>query len=384
MIKRVFIIVLDSFGCGELPDAANFGDEGSNTLRAVASSPYFRADNLARLGLFNIEGNRDIRPPYMSPAAAYGRAAQASAGKDTIIGHWEICGVISPRPLPLYPRGFPEGLLSEISRATGTGGWLCNLPYSGTEVIRDYGEEHIKSGLPIVYTSADSVFQVAAHEKHFGLERLYDYCKTAREILCGEHGVGRVIARPFVGEDRDSFARTSNRHDYALEPPGETLLDRVRRAGLDTISVGKIHDIFAGRSITESYPTKSNADGMAKTEEIAKRRDWHGLCIVNLVDFDMLWGHRNDIDGYAKGIAEFDRWLGVFLPLLDEDDALIITADHGCDPSTPSTDHSREYVPVMCCGKDIEPRDLGTLPDFTFIGGLAGSLLGLEGYGDTR
>jgi len=377
MTERVFLIVLDSFGCGELPDAAEFGDSGSNTLRAAASSKFFCADNLARLGLFNIEGNQDIRPPHPSPVAAFGRAAQASAGKDTIIGHWEICGVISPRPLPLYPNGFPEELLCEISRAAGVGGWLCNLPYSGTEAIRDYGEEHIMTGLPIVYTSADSVFQVAAHEEHFGLERLYSYCETARKILTGEHGVGRVIARPFAGENRDTFYRTANRHDYSLEPPGETLLDKVKRAGLDVISVGKIYDIFAGRSISESHPTKSNADGMAKTAEIAKRRDWRGLCFVNLVDFDILWGHRNDIDGYAKGVAEFDSWLGGFLGLLGERDALIVTADHGCDPSTPSTDHSREYVPVMCYGKQVLPRDLGTLADFTYIGKLAGELLGV-------
>lgn len=377
MKERVFLIVLDSFGCGELPDAESFGDAGSNTLRAVASSPHFRADNLARLGLFNIEGNSGIRPAHPAPIAAFGRAAEASAGKDTIIGHWEICGVVSPRPLPLYPEGFPLDVLDLLERTTGVG-CICNKPYSGTEVIRDYGEEHLETGKPIVYTSADSVLQVAAHEKHFGLHRLYEYCEIARAVMCGEHGVGRIIARPFIGESRDTFARTSNRHDYALEPPGDTLFDEFKRAGLDTISVGKIYDIFAGRSIGESHPTKSNADGMAKTTEIASRNDWRGMCMVNLVDFDMLWGHRNDVDGYAKGIAEFDSRLGDFLTMLGEDDALIITADHGCDPSTPSTDHSREYVPVMCFGDGIEPRDLGTMPSFTNIGGLARKLLGLQ------
>lgn len=376
MTERVFLIVLDSFGCGALPDADAFGDAGSNTLRAVASSPYFRADNMAQMGLFNIEGNADIRPPHPSPTAAFGRAAQASAGKDTIIGHWEICGIISPRPLPLYPDGFPPEVTEALWRGTGID-CLCNRPYSGTEVIRDYGEEHIATGKPIVYTSADSVLQVAAHEEYFGLKRLYDYCEAARRVMVGEHGVGRIIARPFVGESRDTFVRTANRHDYAVQPPGDTLLDGLKRAGLDTITVGKIYDIFAGRSIDESHPTKSNADGMSAVDKIAARDDWRGLCMVNLVDFDSLWGHRNDIDGYARGIAEFDDWLGTFIGRMGERDALIITADHGCDPSTPSTDHSREYVPVLCYAKGMEPRDLGTFPNFTYIGELAKRLLGL-------
>ncbi len=383
MTERVFIIVLDSFGCGELPDADAFGDAGSNTLRAVASSPYFRTDNLTRLGLFNIEGNDAIRTPCPAPVASYGRAAQASAGKDTIIGHWEICGVISPRSLPLYPDGFPREVLDALERATGVD-CLCNKPYSGTEVIRDYGKQHIATGKPIVYTSADSVLQVAAHETHFGLRRLYEYCEAARRVMTGEHGVGRIIARPFTGETRDTFVRTANRHDYALEPPGDTLFDIVKRAGLDTISVGKIYDIFAGRSIDKRNPTQSNADGMRVLDEIAARGDWRGLCMANLVDFDMLWGHRNDIDGYARGIAEFDAWLGGFINRMTDRDALIVTADHGCDPSTPSTDHSREYVPVLCYYKNIEPRNFGTFPDFTYIGKVAGKMLGLEDVHDAR
>lgn len=378
MTDRVFIIVLDSFGCGELPDADAFGDGGSNTLRSVASSQFFRADNLTRLGLFNIEGNASIRPPVPSPLASYGRAAEASAGKDTIIGHWELCGVISPHSLPLYPHGFPACVLDALERATGVG-CLCNRPYSGTDVIRDYGAEHIATGKPIVYTSADSVLQVAAHETHFGLDKLYDYCKVARELMTGDHNVGRVIARPFVGETPDTFVRTPNRHDYALDPPGETLFDAAKRAELATLSVGKIYDIFNGRSVDERHPTKSNSGGMATTAEIASRSDWQGLCMVNLVDFDMLWGHRNDVDGYARGISEFDGWLGGFLELLGERDALIITADHGCDPGTASTDHSREYIPVLCFGKSLEPRALGTFPDFTYVGGLARGLLGIGG-----
>lgn len=383
MTDRLYIIVLDSFGCGELPDADAFGDAGSNTLRAVASSPYFLADNLTRLGLFNIEGNSGIRTPCPTPIASYGRAAEASAGKDTIIGHWEICGVISPRSLPLYPDGFPPEVLDALKLATGVD-CLCNKPYSGTEVIRDYGEDHIATGKPIVYTSADSVLQVAAHETHFGLQRLYDYCEAARKVMTGKHGVGRIIARPFIGESRDTFVRTANRHDYALEPPGETLFDIVRRAGLDTISIGKIYDIFAGRSIDERNPTRSNADGMRAIDQIASRGDWHGLCMANLVDFDMLWGHRNDTDGYARGIAEFDSWLGGFLDRMTERDALIVTADHGCDPSTPSTDHSREYVPVLCYRKNIEPQNYGTFPDFTYIGQLARKLLIPEDNHDAR
>jgi phosphopentomutase len=378
MTERVFIIVLDSFGCGELPDADAFGDGGSSTLRSVASSRFFRADNLTRLGLFNIDGNTVVKTPAAAPLASYGRAIEASAGKDTIIGHWEICGVISPRSLPLYPHGFPREVLDMLEHATGIG-CICNLPYSGTDVIRDFGAEHIATSKVIVYTSADSVFQVAAHEKYFGLDKLYAYCKTARELLVGDHGVGRVIARPFIGETPDTFTRTSNRHDYALDPPGQTLFDVLKRVGFDTLSVGKIYDIFNGRSVDERHATKSNADGMAVTDTLAARTDWRGLCMVNLVDFDMLWGHRNDIDGYARGIAEFDGWLGGFLDRMGERDALIITADHGCDPGTPSTDHSREYIPVLCYGKSLEPHALGTFPNFTYVGGLVQKLLGLGG-----
>ncbi len=378
MTDRVFFIVLDSFGCGELPDADVFGDIGSNTLRSVASSRFFHADNLTRLGLFNIEGNGEFGTPRSAPIASYGRAAEASAGKDTIIGHWELCGVISPHSLPLYPRGFPAEVLDALESATGVG-CVCNKPYSGTDVIRDYGAEHIKTGKVIIYTSADSVLQVAAHEGHFGLDRLYDYCKTARRVMSGKHAVGRIIARPFTGETPERFIRTANRHDYALEPPGDTLFDVIKHAGLDTLSVGKIGDIFAGRSIDGSHPTKSNAEGMAVTDALAARSDWRGLCMVNLVDFDMLWGHRNDIDGYAQGIAAFDVWLGGFIERMSERDALIVTADHGCDPGTPSTDHSREYVPVLCYGKTLEPRAFGTFPNFTYVGGLTRKLLGIGG-----
>jgi len=375
-MDRVFIIILDSFGCGELPDADLYGDQGSNTLRSVASSKYFKADNLINLGLFNIYNNGEIGQAVNFPLASYGRAAQASVGKDTTIGHWEICGIISSHSLPLYPDGFPEEVLAEIERLTGIG-YLCNKPYSGTEIIKDYGLDHINTKKVIVYTSADSVFQVAAHENYFGLENLYDYCKTARSVLTGKNGVGRVIARPFAGESPENFTRTANRHDYSIGPPDETLFDIISQAGLDTISVGKIFDIFAGRAINKSFPTKSNAEGMKITSELALDLSWRGLCMTNLVDFDMLWGHRNDIDGYAKGIAEFDIWLGDFIKLLGENDALIITADHGCDPGTLSTDHSREYVPVLLYNKKLTAKNLGTFDNFTYIGKLAKDLLNL-------
>ncbi|MBQ8740418.1 MAG: phosphopentomutase, partial [Clostridia bacterium] len=294
------------------------------------------------------------------------RLAELSRGKDTTIGHWEIAGIVSQKPLPTYPDGFPESILAEFSRRTGRT-VICNKPYSGTEVIKDYGEEHIKTGALIVYTSADSVFQIAAHEDVVPLDELYRYCRIAREILTGEHGVGRVIARPFTTVDGE-FKRTSNRHDFSLEPPQKTMLDCIKEHGLDTISVGKIYDIFAGQGISEYVYTTGNTDGMAKTLEYAKR-DFNGICFTNLVDFDMLYGHRNNVDGYAAALSEFDCWLDNFLPLLKEDDLLIITADHGCDPAyTVSTDHSREYVPLIVYGNKISPVNLGTKSGFCNIG----------------
>ncbi len=347
MAKRVFLIVLDSCGIGELPDASHWHDEGSNTLRAIRDNKHFNCPNLINMGFFNID---TVGGGVANPSASFARLGELSKGKDTTIGHWEIAGIVSPNPLPTYPNGFPREVLDEFERRTGRK-VLCNLPYSGTDVIRDYGEEHLKTGALIVYTSADSVFQIAAHESLVPVPQLYEYCEIARDILQGEHGVGRVIARPFEGEH--PFSRTSNRHDYSLVPPQTTMLDLLKKAGLATISVGKIYDIFAGKSVSESNRTTSNIHGMQVTLDIQKR-DFEGLCFVNLVDFDMKYGHRNDIDGYAQAMTDFDKQLGEFVDGMQDDDILIITADHGCDPSTPSTDHSREYVPMLIFGKGIK------------------------------
>lgn len=362
-VKRIFLIVLDSVGIGEAPDAADFGDAGSNTLAAAAASRFFDLPELGRLGLFNIDGV-SCRPAAAEPEGSFARMTERSKGKDTTIGHWEIAGVISPRPLPTYPNGFPPEVIEAFRQKTGRG-VLCNRPYSGTEVIRDYGREHLETGALIVYTSADSVFQIAAHESIVPPEQLYEYCRIARELLQGEHGVGRVIARPFEGEW--PFVRTPRRHDFSLEPPSETMLDRIKAAGLDVIAVGKIHDIFAGRGDTEHIFTSGNTDGIARAIALAKR-PFHGLCFVNLVDFDMLYGHRNDPDGYARALTEFDRALPKLLAGLGEGGVLMITADHGCDPATPSTDHSREYTPWLIAGPAVRPGvNLGTLPTFADI-----------------
>ena len=363
--KRIFLIVLDSVGIGAEPDAAEYGDEGTNTLKSAASSPYFHMPNMASLGLFNIEGI-DWRPSAASPFGAVARMREASKGKDTTIGHWEIAGIRSQRPLPTYPEGFPQEILEEFSRRTGRG-ILCNRPYSGTDVIRDYGDEHVKTGKLIVYTSADSVFQIAAHESVIPPETLYEYCRIARELLTGEHGVGRVIARPFEGES-GHYVRTPRRHDFSLQPPAVNMLDQLKENGYDVIAVGKIFDIFAGKGITEHVYTAGNAEGMQRTLEY-QSRDFEGLCFINLVDYDMLYGHRNDIDGYAKALTAFDEWLPAFLKHMRPDDVLMITADHGCDPGyTVSTDHSREYTPLVIYGERIAPVNLGTRPTFSDIG----------------
>lgn len=362
MAKRAFLIVLDSVGIGAMPDAGDWGDEGSHTLNSIRNHPAFDCPNLVKFGLFNIDG---LDEKSGSSRTCYARMTESSKGKDTTIGHWEIAGIYSPKPLPTYPNGFPEDLLREFEKITGRG-VLCNRPYSGTEVIKDYGEEHLKTGKLIVYTSADSVFQIAAHEDLVPVELLYKYCEQARELLQGEHGVGRVIARPFTGSY--PFARTPRRHDYSLTPPSNTMADILKEKGFDVISVGKIFDIFAGRGFTESHPTVNNEDGMDKTLEIAKR-DFNGLCFINLVDFDMVYGHRNDVEGYARAMTAFDKRLGELLPLLKEDDLLIITADHGCDPATPSTDHSREYTPMLAYGEKIKKNvNLGTRNSFADIG----------------
>ena len=372
MSKRVFIIVLDSCGCGEMPDSYLWHDEGSNTLGAIRKDEHFDCPNLVNLGLFNIEG---VGGGVSDPKGSFARLKETSMGKDTTIGHWEIAGIISPKPLPTYPNGFPEDVIEEFEKRTGRK-VLCNKPYSGTEVIKDYGEEHIKTGALIVYTSADSVFQIAAHEDVVPVPELYRYCQIARDMLQGEHCVGRVIARPFTGEW--PFTRTSNRHDYSLIPPHTTMLDVLKKHNLATISVGKIYDIFAGKSVSESNRTTSNANGMEVTLDIQKR-DFEGLCFVNLLDFDMKYGHRNYIVGYASAMTEFDRYLGEFLKNMRADDMLIITADHGCDPSTPSTDHSREYVPMIVCGDGIKAGvDLGTRSTFADISATVLEYLGVD------
>ena len=365
MSKRVFLIVLDSFGIGEMPDAELFGDKGSNTLKSISSSKDFNIDNLSKLGLCNIDGI-DYLNKVDSTLAAYGRFSELSAGKDTTIGHWEISGVVSDSPLPTYPNGFPNEVIDEFCRKTNRE-ILCNKPYSGTDVIRDYGQQHIDTGKLIVYTSADSVFQIAAHEDIVPVEELYKYCKIAREILKGEHSVGRVIARPFVGEN-GNFVRTSNRHDFSLQPPKETMLDFIKNHGFDTIAVGKINDIFAGKGISEYVYTSDNSDGMSKLGEYMNK-NFCGLCFVNLVDFDMKYGHRNDIDGYAKAISAFDDFIPSIIKNLTDDDILMITADHGCDPGyKKTTDHTREYVPLIVYGAKIKPVNLKTKNGFCDIG----------------
>ncbi len=372
--KRVFLIVLDSFGIGEMADAPQYGDEDVNTLRSVAASSCFHVPNLERLGLFCIDGVADEQAvqrrasmPAAEAAGRYGRLAERSCGKDTTIGHWEIAGLVSPQPLPTYPQGFPSEVLTEFSRRTGRG-VLCNLPYSGTQVIQEYGDAHVRTGDLIVYTSADSVFQIAAHEEIVPVEQLYEYCRIAREILQGEHGVGRVIARPFVGPAGGQFVRTPRRHDFSLEPPGVTMLDQLSQAGKQVIAVGKIQDIFAGRGITQHVYTSGNEEGIRRTLEYLDQ-DFEGLCFVNLVDYDMLYGHRRDVDGYAGALTVFDRSLPAIMDKMGPEDLLMITADHGCDPAyTRSTDHTREYVPLLMYGKNLRPGNLGTRETFADIG----------------
>lgn len=364
-MKRIFLFVLDSFGIGQMPDAEKFGDVNVNTLAACAASPECRIPNMIQAGLGCIDGVTCLPKPEGVPSGAYARLTEASMGKDTTIGHWELAGVISKNPLPTYPNGFPEEVLKPFEEATGRG-VLANIPISGTEVIAKYGDEHVRTGKLIVYTSADSVFQIAAHEDVVPLEELYRYCRIARQQLQGKHGVGRVIARPFVGTS-GAYTRTANRHDFSLEPPAETMLDAIQAAGLDCIAVGKIYDIFAGRGITEKVYTKSNANGLEYAMEYAKR-DFHGLCFINLVDFDMLYGHRRNVDGYAKALAEFDAWLPAFMEQMGEDDVVMITADHGCDPSyQATTDHTREYVPLLVRGQGIKPVNLGTRTSFSDV-----------------
>lgn len=374
-MKRIFLIVLDSFGIGEMEDAESYGDKGTNTLRSVSASPEFAMPNMRTLGLFNLDGVT-CGERVASPTARIARMKEASKGKDTTIGHWEIAGILSKKPLPTYPDGFPQEVLDAFSRATGKG-VLCNKPYSGTEVIQAYGDEHVRTGDLIVYTSADSVFQIAAHEDVVPVETLYEYCRQAREILQGEHGVGRVIARPFIGTS-GNYTRTPRRHDFSLLPPSVTMLDQLKDAGKTVISVGKIKDIFAGKGITEAVYTKGNEEGIEQTLSYMEK-DFEGLCFVNLVDYDMLYGHRNDVDGYARALTYFDGKLPEILDRLREEDILMITADHGCDPGyTVSTDHSREHTPFLMYGSPVEPGNLGTRETFADIGATVLTYFGIK------
>jgi phosphopentomutase len=363
--RRVVWIVLDSVGIGEMPDAEAYGDKGSDTLGNIARRRHLHLPNLCRLGLANIKPLTGLAPAA-APLGAFGRAALASPGKDTTTGHWEMVGIHLEKPFPLFPHGFPPEVMEEFERRIGRG-TLGNKAASGTEIIKELGEEHVRTGSPIVYTSADSVFQVAAHEEVIPLFELYKICETAREILCGKYEVGRVIARPFLGEP-GSFARTSNRHDYAVPPPKGMLLDALEKQGVEVFGVGKISDIFLGRGIRESETTRNNADGMAKTLAAMNSLE-RGLIFVNLVDFDQLYGHRNDVDGYARALEEVDAWLPSLEGKLGAEDLAIFTADHGCDPTTPSTDHSREYVPVLTYGKAArEGVNLGLLETLSDLG----------------
>lgn len=374
MKKRVFLIVLDSLGIGALPDAADFGDTGADTLKSISRSEKFNIPNLLSLGLSRIEGLSYL--PNAEICAAVGRCKEASCGKDTTIGHWEIAGLISEKPLPTFPNGFPIELIDEFSRRVGRS-VLCNKPYSGTEVLKDYGKKQLETGSLIVYTSADSVFQIAAHEKLIPVETLYEYCRIARELLKGEYAVGRVIARPFDTDGNGNFYRTSNRHDFSLPPTGRTALDAISESGLTVYAIGKINDIFAGCGITEKVYTTSNDDGMNKAYE-ALFKDFEGLCFVNLVDFDSKYGHRNDVDGYASALSDFDRFLPKFMSAMRDGDILIITADHGCDPGDVSTDHTREYTPLIITGKNVAPVELGTMDNFACIAATVCDYLGVD------
>ena len=363
-MKRVFLVVLDSFGIGAMPDAQSFGDSGANTLKSCFNSGVLNIPNLTLLGLSNIDGVDYLEKPQ-NTKGVYLRLCEKSAGKDTTTGHFEIAGVVLTKPLPTYPNGFPKEIIEEFESKTGRG-VLCNKTYSGTEVIKDYGKEHLNSGDLIVYTSADSVFQIAAHEQKVSLDELYECCRIAREILKGEHAVGRVIARPFVTEKDGSFKRTANRRDFSLKPPKKTMLDFIKESGKECVAVGKITDIFANEGITKSIFTHSNSEGIdVLLNEMD--RSFEGLCFVNLVDFDMLYGHRNNAVGYSEALNYFDSKIPDILEKLQDDDLLIITADHGCDPADISTDHTREYVPLLIYKNGITSKNLGTKNGFDII-----------------
>lgn len=360
--KRIFLMVMDSFGIGGAKDAARFGDEGSDTLRSLMETDGFSAPTLGKLGLFHINGVKH-HTEQETPIGAYARVCEQSEGKDSTIGHWELAGIRSDDPLPTYPNGFPDDIIKEFERRTGRK-VICNKPYSGTEVIKDYGTQQVKTGALIVYTSVDSVMQIAAHTDIIPLKELYRCCKIAREILSGEYAVGRVIARPFTGDY--PYKRTSDRHDYSALPPKTTVLELLKNHGLETIAVGKINDIFAGVGISEAIRSGSNEEGMRVMTSLLDR-DFHGLCFVNFVDFDTVFGHRRNTEGYAREVMQLDAWLNGFMQGMRDDDILMITADHGCDPNYKGTDHTRENVPVLVYGKEIKPGNLGVRESFSDV-----------------
>lgn len=375
MGKRVIWIVLDSVGMGELPDAGKFGDIGSNTLGNIAKVAGLFLPNMRKLGLGNIEGMVGIEP-IEAPIGCYGRLAELSNGKDTTTGHWEMAGIYSKQAFPVYPNGFPKEVIEQFKKEANVEGVLGNCAASGTEIIERLGMEHERTKYPIVYTSADSVFQIACHKSVYPVEELYQMCEKARKILTGKDAVARVIARPFEGY-KGQYSRTAERKDFSLQPPSDHLLERIKEKGLIVAAVGKIEDIFAGKGITDAVHTKDNMDGVRKTIQYMKR-ETEGLIFTNLVEFDMKWGHRNDVYGYAKGLEEFDTVLPDILEAMEEEDILVLTADHGCDPTTPSTDHSREYVPVLFYGKKLKQNvNLGTGKSFADIGQTVAEFFGL-------
>lgn len=378
MFNRVILIVMDSVGIGELPDAAQYNDQGSNTLGNIYREIRgFSLPNLEHLGLGNIEKTPSL-PEHPDPCGCFGKAAEKSAGKDTTTGHWEMAGIILEKPFPTYPDGFPDNLIKKFEEIIGRK-VLGNKAASGTVIIEELGQQHINTGYPIVYTSADSVFQIAAHEKVITVDELYDICRKARRLLTGDHRVARVIARPFVGEP-GNLTRTSNRKDFSVEPPEKTLLDFVCEQGFDVTAVGKIMDIFSGKGITRGIHTDSNKDGISKTIALIKEKN-KGLIFTNLVDFDMKYGHRNNVEGYASALKELDNSIPEIMESLRDDDVLILTADHGCDPTTTSTDHSREYVPVLVYGKKIKKGiNIGIRESFTDIGATVADILEINGF----
>ena len=377
MVKRAIIIVLDGFGVGELPDAKDYGDEGSNTFAGIYNNTKLEIPNLKKLGLYNIQ-EIGIDNKEDKPIGIYGKAIEKTCGKNSPVGHWEISGFIKDKPFKTYPNGFPQELLDEVARLGGIKGFICNKKGSGTDFLRDYGEESIETGMPIVYTSADSVFQIAAHESILPVPELYRLCNIARKVI-DEKGyeIGTIIARPFIGDNKDNFVRTYNRKDFEAKDFGKTMLDVFTENGKNVTAIGKIEDLFSGRGITESIHTEGNADGIEKTIEAIKNSN-SDLIFTNLVDFDMLYGHRNNIDGFARALEYFDGKLPEIMSNLREDDLLIITADHGNDPSTPSTDHSREYIPIVAYGKRLKNNvDIGIRQTYSDISATILDLLDL-------